>query len=122
MTSIKTWPKTRQSERLDVEADCCDVALVAVAEEANNATVVLDGDVEGHLLLDPLTISIRPVGTQVGDDCEVGYAIGLIITEMSAQPVNFLHELMRLKGNLRTTQTSNVTIISPNKKHLDDAD
>jgi hypothetical protein len=41
---------------------------------------------------------------------------------MSAQPVNFLHELMRLKGNLRTTQTSNVTIRSPNKKHLDDAD
>lgn len=101
-------PNTGQSERLDVETDGRDIALVAMGEEANDATIVRDGDVERLGLLDRLTEPKRSVGTQVGDDGEVGYAIASV-TVKSVQPVNFLHELIRLKGNLCATQTLNVT-------------
>ena len=55
-------PNTRQSEWLDVETDGFDIYLVAVSEEANNATIVHDGDVKGLGLLDLVTLSKRTVG------------------------------------------------------------
>jgi hypothetical protein len=49
-----------------------------MGEDADDAAVVHDGDVEGLGFLDGVTNSKRSVGPEVGDDGEVGNAVAPI--------------------------------------------
>jgi len=87
-----------QSEGLDIDTDGSDVDIVTVGEEANDAAVVLDRDMEGLGILEILTISIRTICLEVGDDGEVGYAISPM-NVLAVHPVNFCHELIWTKSD-----------------------